>query len=88
MKLVHAVALGILLFASAAFAESVGQEEITVYDPADAIHPFRLLSLAIRPPVAILNLFVKGTYWVLDSDPIRRGFDIDYQQRFDIDEDY
>ncbi len=88
MKWFHAVALGILIFASSAFALGPGQQEITVYDPADAIHPFKLLSLVIRPPVGLINIFIKGGYWVLDSEPIRRGFNIDYQQRFSIDEDY
>jgi hypothetical protein len=66
----------------------MGEREITVYDPAEALHPFKLISLAIRPPIAILNIFVRGTYYVLDSEPIRRAFDIDYEPRLSIDEDY
>ena len=88
MKLVQAFALGILIFASSAFAQSPGQQEITVYDPADAIHPFKLISLVLRPPIGLINIFIKGTYWVFDSEPIRRGFNIDYQPRITIDEDY
>lgn len=88
MKFVRILILGILIFASSAFAQGPGQQEITVYDPADAIHPFKLLSLVIRPPVAVVNLFVRGGYWVFDSDPIRRAFNIDYQPTISIDEDY
>ncbi|HEX9830154.1 MAG TPA: hypothetical protein VGA94_00570 [Thermodesulfobacteriota bacterium] len=88
MKFVRILILGIFIFASSAFAQGPGQQEITVYDPADAIHPFKLLSLVIRPPVAVVNLFVRGGYWVFDSDPIRRAFNIDYQPRITIDEDY
>lgn len=88
MKFVRIVILGIFFFASSAFAQGPGQQEITVYDPADAIHPFKLLSLVIRPPVALVNLFVKGGYWIFDSHPIRRAFNIDYQPTMNIDEDY
>ncbi|HWP92282.1 MAG TPA: hypothetical protein VNN20_08815 [Thermodesulfobacteriota bacterium] len=87
-RLACTLALGILIFSSTAFAQGAGQQEITVYDPADAIHPFKLASLVIRPPVALLNIFIKGGYWVLDSKPIRGAFDIDYQPRMSIDEDY
>ncbi len=88
MKLFHAFALGILIFASSAIAQGPEQQEITVYDPADAIHPFKLLSLVVRPPVGLINIFIKGTYWVFDSEPIRKGFNIDYKPGIAIDEDY
>ncbi len=88
MKLIYSLIVAILIFTSFAFAQGPGQEEITVYDPADALHPFKLISLFSRPPIALLNIFVKGGYYVLDSEPIRRAFDIDYQTRINIDEDY
>lgn len=88
MRLFYTLLLGILIFASTAFAQGPGEQEITVYDPADAIHPFKLISLVSRPPIALLNIFIKGGYWVLDSKPVRGAFDIDYQTRISIDEDY
>ena len=88
MTFVRILILGFFILTSSAFAQGPGQQEITVYDPADAIHPFKLLSLVIRPPVAVVNLFVRGGYWVFDSDPIRRAFNIDYQPTITIDEDY
>jgi hypothetical protein len=87
MKFIYALLLS-LLIASSALAQGAGQKEITVYDPADALHPFKLISLFARPPIGLLNIFVKGGYWVLDSEPIRRGFNIDYRPTFNIDEDY
>jgi hypothetical protein len=88
MKIIYSALLILTLLTSFAFAQGPGEKEITVYDPVDALHPFKLISLAIRPPIAILNIFVKGTYYILDSEPLRRAFDIDYQQRISIDEDY
>jgi|GEM_PF-966577 hypothetical protein len=88
MKIIYCALLILTLSASLVFAQGPGEKEITVYDPADALHPFRLISLAIRPPIAILNIFVMGTYYVLDAEPIRRAFDIDYQPMMYIDEDY
>jgi hypothetical protein len=88
MKIIYSALLILMLSTSLTFAQGAAQREITVYDPADALHPFKLISLAIRPPIAILNIFVKGGYYVLDSEPIRRGFDIDYQPFISIDEDY
>ncbi|MEQ9619379.1 MAG: hypothetical protein RIG61_09430 [Deltaproteobacteria bacterium] len=87
MKYITGLILGVLLFGSSAMA---GNPQITnySYNPGDALHPFKLLSLAIRPPIAITNVFVKGGYWVLDSDPIRRGFNIEYSPTINIDEDY
>jgi hypothetical protein len=92
MKFVYSILLAILISFSAivspVFAEGAAQKEITVYNPADALHPFKLASLVIRPPIGLLSIFVKGGYWVLDSKPIRRGFNIDYRPTFNIDEDY
>jgi len=88
MKTTFILFLAILISTSFALAQGPGQQEITVYDPADALHPFKLISLSIRPPIALLNIFIKGGYYVLDSEPIRRAFDIDYPTRFSIDEDY
>lgn len=58
------------------------------YNSGDALHQFKLLSFAIRRPLAITSVFVKGTYWVFDSEPIRRGFNIEYSPTISIDEDY
>ncbi|MER3446643.1 MAG: hypothetical protein C4291_07260 [Candidatus Dadabacteria bacterium] len=88
MKIIYYALLILTLSTSFAFAQGPAEREITVYDPADAFHPFKLISLAIRPPIALLNIFVRGGYYVLDSYPIRRAFDIDYQPSMDIDEDY
>ncbi len=88
MKIIYCALLILTLLTPLAFAQGPAEREITVYDPADAFHPFKLISLAIRPPIAILNIFVRGGYHVLDSDPIRRAFDIDYEPRLSIDEDY
>jgi hypothetical protein len=88
MKAIYSALLILMLSTSFVFAQGLGEKEITVYDPADALHPFKLISLAIRPPIAILNIFVKGGYYVIDSDPLRRAFDIDYQPFMNIDEDY
>ncbi len=88
MKVIFGALLILTLSTSFSFAQGSAEKEITVYDPADAFHPFRLISLFIRPPIALLNIFVGGGYRAIDSDPIRRAFDIDYQQRMSIDEDY
>ncbi len=88
MKRIYCALLIMALSTSFVFAQGLGVKQITEYDPADALHPFKLISLAIRPPIAILNIFVKGTYYVIDSDPLRRAFDIDYQPFISIDEDY
>lgn len=88
MKTIFILLLAILISTSFALAQGPGQVEITVYDPENALHPFKLISLSIRPPIALLNIFVKGGYYVLDSEPIRRAFNIDFQPRISIDEDY
>ena len=88
MKIILILFLATLISTSVALAQGPGQQEITVYVPADALHPFKLISLFIRPPIALLNIFVKGGYYVLDSEPIRNAFDIDYPTRLSIDEDY
>jgi len=87
MKLFLTVLLGVLLFSSVASAQS---NQITVYrnDPGDTLHPFKLASFVIRPPIALVNIFVKGLYWTVDSEPIRRAFNIEYSPTLYIDEDY
>jgi hypothetical protein len=87
MKYFAALILGILFFASNAGAQA---PQITdyKYNPGDALHPFKLTSLALRPPLAITNVFVKGTYWVFNTDPIRRVFNIEYSPTMNIDDDY
>ncbi|MGQ0793444.1 MAG: hypothetical protein ACT4NX_05075 [Deltaproteobacteria bacterium] len=87
LSILIALAVATSALAPAAHAAS-GGKEITVYDPADAIHPFKLLSIIIRPPVALVNKFIKGGYWVLDSEPTRRAFNIDYSPTINIDDDY
>jgi hypothetical protein len=88
MKIIYCAVLILALSTSFVFAQGMGVKQITEYDPSDALHPFKLISLAIRPPIAILNIFVKGGYYVIDSEPLRRAFDIDYQPFISIDEDY
>lgn len=87
MKYIAASVLGIMLFASTAFS---AEPQITQYNynPSDALHPFKLISLAGRPPIALANVFVKGAYWVIDVDPIRRAFNIEHSPSLNIDEDY
>ena len=88
MKRIFAILLLVIMFSSNAFSQVVNRQ-ITNYNPSpDALHPFKLASLVIRPPIALLSIFVKGGYWVLDSEPIRRSFNIDYDTSVTIDEDY
>lgn len=89
MKRHFAIILGSLIFASTVLAQSPENRQITEFNPSpEALHPFKLISLVIRPPVALLNIFVKGGYWTLDSEPIRNAFNIDYDYTSRIDEDY
>ena len=85
MKYVAIILLATLLFTTPSFARP---KQITEYDPNDAINPFKIASLIIRPPIAIIDVFVKGFYYVLDSDPIRRPFNIEFGSTINIDEDY
>ena len=89
MKFFRALLIAVLISTSSvAFAQSTADEPITVYDPATAIHPFRLVSLVIRPPVALLEVFIKGFYNAIDAEPVSRAFNIEYDRRIVIDEDY
>lgn len=85
MKYLPVLILSCMLFASPVFAKP---KQITEYDPNDAIYPYKIASLIIRPPIAIIDVFVKGFYYVLDSDPIRRPFNIEFDSSLSIDEDY
>ena len=88
MKRVIAIVLLVVVFSSTAFSQTVNRQ-ITSYNPSpNALHPFKLASLVIRPPIGLLSIFVKGGYWVLDSEPIRRAFNIDYDASMTLDEDY
>lgn len=88
MKRVILILLLVVMFSSTAFSQVVNRQ-ITSYNPSpDALHPFKLVSLVIRPPIGLLSIFVKGGYWVLDSEPIRRAFNIDYDTSMTLDEDY
>jgi hypothetical protein len=87
MKKTITILLLALMFSSAAFSQV--NRQITNYNPSpNALHPFKLAGLVIAPPIALLSIFVKGGYWVLDSEPIRRAFNIDYNASMTIDEDY
>lgn len=87
MKRVIAILLLVVMFSSTAFSQV--KRQITSYNPSpNALHPFKLAGLVIAPPIALLSIFVKGGYWVLDSEPIRRAFNIDYDASMTIDEDY
>jgi len=85
MKYVAIILLATLLFTTPSFSRP---QQITEYNPNDAINPFKLASLIIRPPIAIIDVFIKGFYYVLDSDPIRRPFNIEFDSSLNIDEDY
>jgi len=86
MKYLLGALLGVLLFSSVSFAQGVTDYH---YNPGDALHPFKLTSLIIRPPIALLNVFVKGGYWFLDSEPWRGAFNIEYPpSAIRIDDDY
>jgi hypothetical protein len=85
MKYVAIILLATLLFTTPLFARP---KQITEYDPNDAINPFKITSLIIRPPIALIDIFIKGFYYVLDSDPIRRPFNIEFDSSINIDEDY
>ena len=88
MKRVIVIVLLVVVFSSTAFSQTVNRQ-ITSYNPSpNALHPFKLASLVIRPPIGLLSIFVKGGYWVLDSEPIRRAFNIDYDASMTLDEDY
>jgi hypothetical protein len=87
MKRVIAILLLVVMFSSTGFSQT--KRQITSYNPSpNALHPFKLAGLVIAPPIALLSIFVKGGYWVLDSEPIRRAFNIDYDASMTIDEDY
>ena len=87
MKYLAGTLLGMMIFASAAMADSTRITNYN-YSPSDALHPFKLISLAMRPPLGVATLFVKGTYWVLDVDPINRAFNIESDPSMNIDADY
>jgi len=87
MKYLAGMLLGMMIFASAAMADSTRITNYN-YSPSDALHPFKLISLAMRPPLGVATLFVKGTYWVLDVDPINRAFNIESDPSMNIDADY
>ena len=88
MKRVIAILLLVVMFSSTGYSQVVNRQ-ITNYNPSpDALHPFKLAGLVIAPPIALLSIFVKGGYWVLDSEPIRRAFNIDYDTSMTLDEDY
>lgn len=88
MKRIISILLLVLMFSSTGFSQVVNRQ-ITNYNPSpDALHPFKLASLVIRPPLGLFSIFVKGGYWVLDSEPVRRAFNIDYETSMTLDEDY
>ena len=89
MKLIRALLFAAFIsISSITFAQNPANQPITVYDPDNAIHPFLLTGLVLRPPVALLEVFEKGFYNVINAEPIESVFNIEYEQRFSIDEDY
>ena len=86
MKYFLGAILGAMMFTSVTFAQGVTDYH---YNPGDALHPYKLTSIVIRPPIALLNIFVKGGYWFIDSEPIRGAFNIEYPpSSIRIDDDY
>ena len=85
MKFLIAVIFCASLFASTASAQRITDYH---YNPGDTLHPFKLVSFVIRPPLGFLNLFVRGGYAIKDSDPLQRAFNIEYKPLIRIDEDY
>jgi hypothetical protein len=89
MKFFRTLLFAVLIsISSVAFAQGPADEPITVYDPDTAIHPFRLVGLVLRPPAALLEVFIKGFYNAIDAEPVSRAFNIEYDRRIVIDEDY
>ncbi|NIP31707.1 MAG: hypothetical protein GTO02_19660 [Candidatus Dadabacteria bacterium] len=85
MKYILGSILGVFLFTSVAFSQQITDYH---YDPGDALHPFKLISLPLRPPLGLLNIFVRGGYWVLDSEPMNRAFNIEYSPTLRLDSEY
>ncbi len=85
MKLLLITVLSVFMFGSTAFSQHITDYH---YNPGDNLHPFKLVSLVMRPPVALLNVFVKGGYYALDTEPTRRAFNIEYPSGIDLDSDY
>ena len=86
MKYFLGVVLGTLLLTSVSFAQGVTDYH---YNPGDALHPFKLTSMVVRPPIALLNMFVKGSYWIISSKPMIKVLDIEYPpSTIRIDDDY
>lgn len=85
MKTIIALLLAFCMFASTASAQRITDYS---YNPGDALHPFKIVSFAIRPPLGLMSLIVKGGYWVKDTDPIQRAFNIEYNPTLRIDENY
>ncbi len=79
-----------IVFCASLFASTASAQRITDYNynPGDALHPFKLVSFVMRPPLGLLNIFVKGGYWIKDTDPLQRAFNIEYKPIIRIDEDY
>lgn len=85
MKILLITLFSVFMFASTALSQHITDYH---YNPGDNLHPFKLVSLVMRPPVALLNVFVKGGYYALDSEPTRRAFNIEYPSGIDLDSDY
>ena len=86
MRIVLTLTFSIFMFTTVAFSQQITDYR---YDPGDATHPFKLTSLVLRPPIALLDLAFRGFYGILDAEPIERAFNIEYPFRVqDIDSDY
>ena len=85
MRYILGSILGLFLLTSVGFSQQITDYHL---NPGDTLHPFKLISFPLRPPLGLLNIFVKGGYWVLDSEPINRAFNIEYNTRLRLDSDY
>lgn len=85
MRIILVILLCMIMFSGTASSQHITDYH---YNPGDNLHPFKLVSLVMRPPVALLNVFVKGGYNALDSEPTRRAFNIEYPTGIDLDSDY
>ncbi len=87
MKYFLGVVLSLLIFTSVSFSQQITDYH---YNPGDAIHPLKLTSMIMRPPVALLNIVIeKGFYGLLGSKAADKALNIEYPSHsFGIDSDY
>lgn len=85
MKIILVIFLSVFMFAGTAFTQQITNYH---YDRGNNLHPLKLVSIAVRPPIAILDVIVRGGYHAIDSEPFRGAFNIEYRPGLDIDSDY